>query len=280
MANFLDNIANKLNSFKTESMTDRFILLMIGFSYGYLIGNFRSFGMFDKKNWFNMFINTKKLIYNFERKTFYVDGYISSKLVDEFQKFMLDVKENEEIDIVIESNGGSFCCAQMMSGMILSRSGVTNAVVLNKAFSAGSLIALSCTNLYMHKNAHLSPVDVQQANFFKVVQLSSVKSIIENKSKDKISDDTFILADQADKCKNLLNLLFEKIIVPRYDCPETTDKIKRELFDGNKNIHGTAFSYEELKKMGIKILDITPTMINKAKCKPIVNRTMFDYDEE
>jgi ClpP class serine protease len=177
---------------------------------------------------------------------------------------MLDIKPNEDIDIVIDTNGGSFCAAQMISEIILNHEGTTNAIVLDKALSAGTIIALSCSNLYMHKNAHLSPVDVQGFGFFQTAQFSSVKTIIENKSADKVEDNTFIMADQANKVRALLNEMFEKIVKPKYD-DNISAKIKSELFDGEKYIHSTAFSVKKLKTIGIKVLDITDSMITRSK---------------
>ena len=63
----------------------------------------------------------------------------------------------------------------------------------------------------MHKNAHLSPVDVIESNFFSSTQLSSIRNVVKNKNADKIDDSTYILDDQAIKCKTILNRIFEKI---------------------------------------------------------------------
>lgn len=224
-----------------------------------------AFRTFNKKNLINRFIDLKRLYYNRNVKTFYISDTVTGNLVDEFKQFMINVGPKDEIDIVLETYGGFFSGAQMISDMILSHEGVTNAIVLNRAFSAGTLIALSCTNLYMHKNAHLSPVDVLQSDFFKTIQLSAVQTIIDNKTKDKINDDTFIMADQAEKSKNLLNSLFERIIKPKYS-DDVASIIKQELFDGNKYIHSTSFSSTELKNIGLKINDILPNMIKKAQC--------------
>lgn len=253
-----------IEKLKSDTYFEKTIIMSYGIFFGYVMRGIIPTSLFVGKNWKRFFTDMKKQIYNWDTKTFYINGEIDKDVVDNFKMFMLDVKPDETIDIVIETYGGSFLCAQMLSDMILYHKGMTNAVVLNNAFSAGSLIALSCKKLYMHVNAHLSPVDVMQSNFFKTVQLSAIKTIIDNKSKDKIADDTFILADQAEKCKKLTQSLFDKLIVSRYD-NATSEKIKEELFDGNKNIHATAFSYAQLKEIGVKVELITQKMISKAK---------------
>lgn len=251
---------SKLNNAEKVLYTNA---LLSGLVIGYGIGTANLFGLFTWRLWKNRYTNVKRYLYNLKTKTHYITGDITSETVDAFKKFMLTVKSDETVDVIIDTNGGTFSGAQMMSDMLLSHEGVTNAIVLNKAFSAGTLIALSCRNLYMHKNAHLSPVDVQQGNFFDVVQLSAVKNIIEKKTADKINDNTFLLADQAEKCKSLMNTLFEKIIKPQY-VNEISMNIKKELFDGEKYIHSTTFSFNDLKKMGLNVQIITPNMIAKA----------------
>jgi ClpP class serine protease len=184
------------------------------------------------KLYINFVSYTKKFKRIFlSKKTFYFDEEINGKSVENFKEFMLNIKSTDEIDIVLQTNGGLFSCAQMISDIILAHQGVSNSLVLNNAFSAGTLIALSCKNLYMHKNSHLSPVDVIHSNFFDAIQLSSIKKVIENKSKDRIDDKTFLLADQASKCKLILDELFNKIIKTKYN-DEISKKIKEELFDG------------------------------------------------
>ena len=215
-------------------------------------------------------VNSKKkyilrLAYSFENtKTFYIDKSIDCDIVYKFKEFMNNVKNDDEIDIVIETNGGSFSCGQMICNIILSHKGIINAIVLNHAFSAGTLIALSCDNLYMHNNANLSPVDTIHCNFFDAVQLSSIKTVIENKSNDKIDDKTFILSDQAAKCLLVLNDLFDRIIKKKYN-ENVSNTIKENIFSGEKYAHCTAFSKEQLKNFGLNIYDITEKMIRKCK---------------
>lgn len=207
-------------------------------------------------------ISAKRL---FNRKnTFYFDRVIDGKSVDQFKKFMWDIQPEDEINIIIKTNGGAFTSAQIISGIIGNHEGVTNAMVLDNAFSGGTLIALSCKNLYMHKNAHLSPVDVTQCSFFDQIQLSSIDSVIDNKSKDEIDDKTYIMSDQAKKAQRTLNEIFDKIIKPRYNT-KTQETIKEELFSGTKHLHSTAFPVDKLKDLGIVVKPLEPDMVRMCK---------------
>ena len=68
---------------------------------------------------------------------------------------------NENIDVVIDSNGGSLYASYKMSDIILAHTRHTRAIVPDHAYSAGSLIAMSCNDICMNKHACLSPIDVQ-----------------------------------------------------------------------------------------------------------------------
>jgi hypothetical protein len=262
----LTNILKKENT-KTVFASVLFLSLATGLGYhlGHIFGistiktgkHITNYKMHNKK--------IRRLVYSFyKRKTFFMDDQIDSIMVSDFKKFVNGLKNDEEFDIVIETNGGSFSCGQMISNIISSYKGTVNALVYNHAFSAGTLIALSCTNLYMHPNANLSPVDVIHCSFYDEVQLSSIKHVLDNKSGDRIDDKTFMLADQATKCMKILDKIFVKIIKSRYD-EQTSNLIKEEIFSGENYVHNTAFPVEHLKDIGIKIDLMNDEQIRKCK---------------
>jgi len=201
------------------------------------------------------YMTIKRKLYA-KKNSFYIEGSINSEIVYKLKKFMLMKNDTDELNIIIDTYGGSFSSAQIISDLLSNFKGQTNAYVLNNAFSAGTLIALSCKTLYMHKNAHLSPVDVIHCDFFDAVQFSSIKTVIENKSKDRIDDKTFLLSDQAEKCKDILQKIFKNIIGNKYN-KIAADKIYEEIFSGEKYIHSTAFSFGQLKEIGLDIREIT-----------------------
>lgn len=249
-------------SFSSEQLTN------IGY-YLAGIGTGTFLGMGIRVNYDNIKnFNPKKIIYrkHYNKKnTLYLNDLIHDGTVKYIKKIMLYIKDDDEIDIFIDTNGGSFACAQMISNIITSHKGITNAYVLNKAFSGGTLIALSCTNLYMHKNAHMSPVDVIHSDFFDAIQYSSIKNVIDNKSKDRINDNTFLLADQATKCGNILMTIFNIIIGNRYK-KEIADKIYDEIFRGEKYIHSTAFSVQHLLNIGVNVKYMSLKDVNRVSC--------------
>lgn len=215
----------------------------------------------------NLITDFKRMkILNKSKNIFYFDYVIDSKSLEDFRNFIFNLdNSNEPIYIVLSTNGGSFSIVQMISDILLKYEGETNAIILNKAFSAGTLITLSCKNIYMHKNAYLSPVDVIHQTFFDSTQLTSINNVLSNKNKDKINDQTYILADQARKCKIILDKIFNKISVLHKFNDEVKKNVYSEIFEGEKYIHSTTFSTNELIDMGIKIKPITEEFIQIAK---------------
>lgn len=219
-------------------------------------------------NYIKCSIKKNKLL-NGGKNIFYFDKDINSETINSFKNFVNELKDNEPLYLYFSTNGGSFAIAQMICDIILNHKGETNAIILNKSFSAGTLAVLCCSNIYMHSNAHLSPVDVMLCSFFDSTQLSSIKTVLDNKTPDKINDNTYVLADQARKCKTVLTKIYNKISIKHNFDIETKNKIWDEIFSGEKYTHQTTFSVEHLKTIGLSIKPITKEMSSLAKlCNP------------
>jgi membrane-bound ClpP family serine protease len=219
---------------------------------------------FDTKSIINKIIDIKRSkILNGNRNIFYFDENISEKSLTKFKHFINELTGIETIDIILSTNGGNFSIAQIIVDILLKWKGETNAIILDKAFSAGTLIALSCKNIYMSPYAYFSPVDVIHNTFFDSTQLTSISTVIANKDRNKISDATYILSDQAKKCKLILDNYFERI--SSLHQLNNNEKIYEEIFKGEKYIHCTTFSKESLIDMGLNIKPITKNQISLAK---------------
>lgn len=199
------------------------------------------------------------------KNNFYFENDIGSKTIENFQNFMNQLEPNEPVNLYFDTYGGLFSVAQMICNIILNHKGETNAIILNKSFSAGTLCALCCKNIYMHPNAFLSPVDVIHNNLFSTTQLTSIKNVVKNKNADKIEDSTYIMDDQATKSKTILNKIFEKICLLHNFDNSTKSKVFEEIFQGEKYTHSTVFSYEDLCSFGIDIKPITKEMETMSK---------------
>lgn len=201
------------------------------------------------------------------KNNFYFDETITDESVNKFKEFVNEISNSEEpLFIFISTNGGDISSAQMISSILLNWKGETNAVILHKAFSAGTLIALCCKNIYMHHNAHIFPTDVMiMTSLFDYTQLTSLSNVIANKNPDKIDDQIYILADQAKKNKLILNKIFEKISILHGFDSNVKNNIYDNLFGGEKYAHNTTFSLNDIVEMGINVLPPTKDLIKLSK---------------
>ncbi len=232
-----------------------------GIFFALTITQILSFKFINNK--INYFQRTKLL--NGGLNCFYFDTDINSKSIDNFKDFMNNLEGTEPIYLFFSTNGGSFSVVQMICDIILKYPGETNAIILNKSFSAGTLAVLCCSNIYMHLYAHLSPVDAILSSFFDSTQLSSIKTVLDSKNLDRINDQTLILADQASKCKKILESIFDKICVKHKLIDENKKNVWDDIFGGEKYVHSTTFSVEHLESLGLKIKPITKELIRLAK---------------
>ena len=251
-------------------MNDRdYKLFSIGLCAGTLISTtifIQSIKLSNQTDWIsNKIISIQRSKFISGENNFYFDTEIDSNIFTKFKKFMDELEPDSTVNLYFETNGGYFSIAQIICNIILNHKGTTNSIILNKSFSAGTLCALCCKNIYMHKNAHLSPVDVIQSNFFSSTQLSSIKNVVNNKTADKIDDSTFILDDQSRKCKTVLNKIFEKICIIHNFNEKTKKIVFEEIFEGEKYTHNKVFSYDDLCLYGMDIQPITKEQEKKAR---------------
>jgi len=102
---------------------------------------------------------------------------------------------NVPIDLVLHTPGGLVLPATQIARAINRRKGKVTAIVPHYAMSGGTLIPLAADEIVMSDHAVLGPVDPQLGQYPAVSLLKAV----EEKSKDKLDDETLILADQAKK---------------------------------------------------------------------------------
>jgi len=102
---------------------------------------------------------------------------------------------NVPIDLVLHTPGGLVLAATQIARAINRRKGKVTVIVPHYAMSGGTLIALAADEIVMSDHAVLGPVDPQLGQYPAVSLLKAV----EQKSKDKLDDETLIMADQAKK---------------------------------------------------------------------------------
>jgi len=103
----------------------------------------------------------------------------------------------QPIDIILHTPGGTVLAAEQIAKALVEREGKVTVFVPHYAMSGGTLIALAADEIVMDPNAVLGPVDPQVGD----LPAASIVQAVQIKGPQRVSDDTLILADVAQKAR-------------------------------------------------------------------------------
>lgn len=173
----------------------------------------------------------------------------------------IDIEDSEEIlrairftdpkipiDLILHTPGGLALAAEQIARAISKHKGKVTVFVPHYAASGGTLIALGADEIVMDPNAVLGPVDPQVGNFPAV----SILKILKEKDKNKIDDQTLILADVAEKAIQQIRDYTMDLLKDKKLSSQQKEKIIDDL-TGGKYTHDYPINVEALKKMGLNV---------------------------
>ena len=152
---------------------------------------------------------------------------------------------NVPIDIVLHTPGGLVLAATQIARAINRRQAKVTALVPHYAMSGGTLIALAADEIVMSDHAVLGPVDPQVGQYPAVSLLKAV----EEKPKDKLDDDTLILADQAKKAITQVQATIREMLRGKYP-DSVADNLAAMLSEGRWT-HDFAITFDYAKELGL-----------------------------
>lgn len=159
------------------------------------------------------------------------------------------------IDFVLHTPGGLVLPAIQIARAINRRKGKVTAIVPHYAMSGGTLIALAADEIVMSDHAVLGPVDPQLGQYPAVSLLKTVGE----KSKDKLDDETLILADQAMKAINQLQGTIRELLKDKYSDSVTND-LASMLSEG-KWTHDFPITFDFAKQLGLHVSSDIPSQV-------------------
>lgn len=163
---------------------------------------------------------------------------------------------NVPIDLVLHTPGGLVLAATQIARAINRRKGKVTAIVPHYAMSGGTLIALAADEIVMAEHAVLGPVDPQLGQY----PAASLLKVVEEKSKDRIDDQTLILADEAAKAICQVQATIRELLRGKY-ADSLADNIATTLSQG-KWTHDFAITFDFAKELGLHVnSDIPPDVI-------------------
>lgn len=172
----------------------------------------------------------------------------------------IDVHDSEEIlraikltdpkvpiDLILHTPGGLVLAAEQIANALCRHEAKVTVFVPHYALSGGTLIALAADEIVMDENAVLGPVDPQIGQYPAV----SILSVIEQKDRNEIDDQTLILADVAQKAMKQVKETVIQILT-KNGRGEKAAEIAEKLTSGVWT-HDYPISAEELRELGLPV---------------------------
>ena len=136
--------------------------------------------------------------------------------------------------------------------------------------SGGTLIALAADEIIMDENAVLGPVDPQLGQF----PAPSLVKVVEQKSVDKVDDQTLILADVAQKAIKQVRSLVTWLLEDKLG-KERAEEVARILTEGRWT-HDYPITVEVARELGLPVsTDVPPEVYQLMELfpQPLKTRT-------
>jgi ClpP class serine protease len=170
---------------------------------------------------------------------------------------------NVPIDLVLHTPGGLVLAATQIARAINRRKGKVTVIVPHYAMSGGTLIALAADEIVMSDHAVLGPVDPQLGQYPAV---SLLKTVAE-KSKDKLDDETLIMADQAKKAIAQVEATVRELLAGKY--PQSVSDTLAVMLSEGKWTHDFPITFDFAKDLGLHVSpDVPPEVLQLMTLYP------------
>ena len=148
--------------------------------------------------------------------------------INDHDNIIKKLKNKSKYNIILDTNGGNISSNDILINFIIISKINLNIYVNKKAQSAGTLLSFSATQLYIDKDAYLSPTDPQITFDNDIYSIRSFIELCENKDKNNITD-KYLLSYYENKKLYYENLdLIKKLLKNKFK--KNITEIKREDF--------------------------------------------------
>ncbi len=157
------------------------------------------------------------------------------------------------IDIILHTPGGLVLATEQIAHALIQHKGKVSVFIPHYAMSGGTMISLAANAIVMDENAVLGPVDPQLGQY----PASSILKVLKEKNKNKIDDETLILADMAKKAERQVKTFVRTILISNDYSEKKAEQIAKILTEG-KWTHDYPITYQEAKKLGLNVFKNIP----------------------
>ncbi len=151
------------------------------------------------------------------------------------------------IDLVLHTPGGLVLAALQIACAIRRHPAKVTVFIPHYAMSGGTLIALAADEIVMDEHAVMGPVDPQVNNYPAV----SIMNVLEQKDKNRIDDNTLIIADISRKAiRQVKQKVFELLEIKMDE--QKAKELSDILVKGHWT-HDHPICFEDVKRLGLPV---------------------------
>lgn len=175
--------------------------------------------------------------------------------IEDSEQILRAIRQTPEhipIDLVLHTPGGLVLAAEQIAAALQKHASSVTVFVPHYAMSGGTMIALAADEIIMDENAVLGPVDPQIGNYPAV----SILKAVQTKNKNRLEDQTLILADIAEKALQQVEDTLFRLLLKHMD-EKKAREIAQTMSQG-KWTHDFPLTNETLHKFGLKISTKVP----------------------
>jgi ClpP class serine protease len=197
-----------------------------------------------------------------------ISRYISIEDSEQVLRAIRFTPPDTPIDLILHTPGGLVLATEQIARALIRHKAKVTVFVPHYAMSGGTMLALAADEIVMDANAVLGPVDPQLGN----MAAASILKVIEQKSIDKVDDQTVIMADLSRKAidqvqRFVRTLLQDQVPQPKI-APENVEKIVEAITTG-KVTHDYPITVEEATELGLPItVGLPPAIYNLMELYP------------
>jgi ClpP class serine protease len=181
-------------------------------------------------------------------------------------RHFIDVEDSEQIlravrltpdsvpiDLVVHTPGGLVLAAEQIARAMHRHPAKVTVIVPHYAMSGGTMLGLAADEVLMDENAVLGPVDPQIGQW----PAASILAAVEGKPRERINDETLILADIAGKAQTQVKDFVAEVLLDDFP-EERANDIATQLTVGRWT-HDFPLTFEALAQIGLPVsADLPP----------------------
>ncbi len=163
----------------------------------------------------------------------------------------------QPIDLILHTPGGLVLAAEQIARALLDRKGPVTVFVPHYAMSGGTLIALAADKIVMDPNAVLGPVDPQIGAF----PAASILKAVAAKPRERVSDETLILADIATKARAQVTAFLTEILLKHQ--PRAKAVALATLLSEGRWTHDYPITVQAAREFGLPVSTDLPPLVHE-----------------